>query len=140
VLQEMTLITAMCLWGHNGMANTTYGNPSGTSARDWLGSTGVPQWQENPMIMALNATHVACAGEAKWEGGTRSFVDEADELRDSLCLLRSSEIPNPRSVLSSEGCRCSAQDHKWSWSCCSMMRTDSLGSVLLVKTFFKKPS
>lgn len=63
--------------------------------------------------MGMNSTHVSRVSKVRWEGGTRSCLDEADELRRSLCLLRSSEIPNPRSTSSSGECRCSAQE--WFW-------------------------
>ena len=89
--------------------------PFWNSSRGLVGIPGVPQWHESPMIMGLNGTHVVCASETTWEGGTRSCLDEADELRNSLCLPRSSEIPNHRSVSCSAGCRCSTQDHEWSW-------------------------
>lgn len=54
---------------------------------------------------------VVCASKARWEGGARSCLDEADKLRSSLCLLKSGKIPNPRSTSCSDGSRCSAQDH-----------------------------
>lgn len=73
------------------------------------------QWHESPMIMGLNGTHVACASKARWEGGTRSCLDEGDKLRSSLCLPRSSEIPNPGHTACSDGCGHIAQDHKWCW-------------------------
>lgn len=92
-----------------------YGNPSETAATSWLGSPEVPQWHGSPVIMGLNGTHMVCASEARRESATRSCLDEADEWRNSFCLPRSSEIPNPRSVLCSDGCRCSTQDHEWSW-------------------------
>lgn len=78
------------------------------------GLAGISLRCKSHMIMRLNGTCV-CASEVRWEGGTKSCLDKADELRNSVCLLRYSEIPNPRSVSHSDGCKCSAQDQERSW-------------------------
>lgn len=83
--------------------------PFWNSIRGWLGSPGGPLWRGSPVLMGITGL-IWCVPER--EGGTHSCLDEADELRNSLCLLRSSERPNPRSVSCSDRHRYNTQDRE----------------------------
>lgn len=93
--------------------------PSGTASGGWLGSPGMPQWRGSPVGITAPIWCVPVR-----DGGAQSCLDEADELRSSLCLLRSRGRPNPRSISCPDRCRYNTdrviscyntEDHEGCW-------------------------